>query len=479
MQAGTGRSILEALKVGEVISGRVVEQLAGGSYLVNVRGRTLLAETQLPLLRDSVVRFQVQATHKGLLLRMLDGAAGGDRALTSNASARMGALGLSDDPAGRLVLTAFQDAGAPLDPGRLIQARAQVLAQSSTPAGPSPSAPATPQTEQALATAHALLARAGLPASPVLLKVAQHALQPGLPDLAAALTRLEPSQATSLAQALAGSQTNVGPQQIATSPAPAQALPIPAAATTAGQTPATAPDSSPSLALQVSPAKAAPPPSPTFAPLLPMDPTTALIPDPGREGSDGARRALALAGLRPGPAVFDDAIAQTPRNLATEIPADGKGAGQTEELRTLLPLLADLARQHPANSPPMQALREAVAESLLPPARLADYDLVVPLTLQQEGRPSPARLAVSHREQGRGEAATFVRVDLELSRLGRLSLRLNALGDRQLALLILAHPAQLDGLRAASAALREDLRSLGVEASIRIEDLLATDDGHA
>nr|MDA3960200.1 hypothetical protein [Planctomycetota bacterium] len=167
----SGRSLRSVLKPGEVVTGRVIEQFANGSYLFALRGRQLVAASTVPLLRDSVVQFQVSDLGEEISLRMLTGPrseAGGDSAAVAGRDARLGALGLSPDARGQPVLQALADAAAPLDTSRIQQALSHVRA---APAGQ----------QATLAAAHALLARAGLPATPATLALATQALRPGLP----------------------------------------------------------------------------------------------------------------------------------------------------------------------------------------------------------------------------------------------------------------------------------------------------------
>ena len=120
--------------------------------------------------------------------------------------------------------------------------------------------------------------------------------------------------------------------------------------------------------------------------------------------------------------------AQQPQNIAGANPAEATLAQVWHQAlqdagETTGPLATTIAR-------------EILADTLLPPQQLRDYDTILPLALPPNlsGQPVSARLAISQRRSS-GSEATFVRIDLELERLGPLSLRFSHSGQ-QLALSI-------------------------------------------
>jgi hypothetical protein len=247
-------------------------------------------------------------------------------------------------------------------------------------------------------------------------------------------------------------------------------------------------------------------------------------PDPGQDGVAGAMRALALAGLRPAsetaggppaPAVIDPAALGALRRLAVAIaqltapaapvpasppaPAAPAPAAFAPTSPTPPAPAAAMPTPMPADQPPAPApsghapsalghaerqltapeslaLRQAMArtageglaEQVLTPRELADYDRVLPLPLMSAGQPTPARLAVASRRTAGGQTAHFLRVDAELSGLGPISVRLSGSSGAPLAITVIASeragPLVADGLPA----LGEDLRNLGIEAAIRV-----------
>ena len=114
------------------------------------------------------------------------------------------------------------------------------------------------------------------------------------------------------------------------------------------------------------------------------------------------------------------------------------------------------------------AVREAVAQDLLPPKELADYDRVLALPLADHGQPVPARLAVTTRRTATGGLACWMRVDCELSRLGPVSVRLGSVDAGPVAITLFTTPASGAALAAGLPALAEDLRAVGVDAALRV-----------
>lgn len=114
------------------------------------------------------------------------------------------------------------------------------------------------------------------------------------------------------------------------------------------------------------------------------------------------------------------------------------------------------------------AVREVVAQDLLPPKDLTDYDRVLALPLADHGQPVPARLAVTTRRTATGGLACWMRVDCELSRLGPVSVRLGSVDAGPVAITLFTTPAAGAALAAGLPALGEDLRALGVDAALRV-----------
>lgn len=123
--------------------------------------------------------------------------------------------------------------------------------------------------------------------------------------------------------------------------------------------------------------------------------------------------------------------------------------------------------QRPADAATV-AVRDTVAQDLLPPKDLTDYDRVLALPLADHGQPVPARLAVTTRRTATGGLACWMRVDCELSRLGPVSVRLGAVDAGPVAITLFASPAAGAALAAGLPALGEDLRAIGVDAALRV-----------
>jgi hypothetical protein len=460
--ARIGRDLLDILKPGEVIHGRVAERFADGSYLFTLRGRNLIASSEVPLLRDSVVRFQVLDTADGLRLR-IDHAPPSDRAATSDAAARLQRLGLPDNAIGRLVLQAFEQQQAPLaDPTRLGRAAAAV-------------SQAQPAQQTLMAAAQALLASNQLPATPALLSLAERALQPELPQPATRvghlLQRLEVPLPAAPSAMVEGLPTRTADGLSATSQAPSTAP---------------APPSLPSMPAS----QAASPPLPGKPAAVnpgqfPQQATTAAL-----ELISPLRQAIAQAVqvLQPSTnqVVSTPSLPAAPPPAATTPPAPIPAGEQlVQELqqqnasrRELAELIQHLHRAGPEQMPaPLLdlghlAMREQLADLVFRPAGLEDYDLVLPLLLHNPERQAmPARLAVAHRHSTSGGDLTFVRVDVELQRLGPVSIRLGGGEQGPINITLLATGAGLDRLQADVADLKHDLTELGYDARIRIADL--------
>ena len=119
-------------------------------------------------------------------------------------------------------------------------------------------------------------------------------------------------------------------------------------------------------------------------------------------------------------------------------------------------------------APATLALRDAVAQDLLPPRELTDYDRVIALPLAIAGDPVPARLAVSVRRSASGGTTCWMRVDCELSRLGPVSVRLGGTDGGPVVITLIAGPATGAKLAQALPALAADLREQGVDAALRV-----------
>ena len=220
-----GTAATPLLQTGTTIDVTVLRALAAGRYLVALGNTEFVASSEAELKPGTQLRLHVaQASPEGVVLRLAEPVT----ATVSAAPERQAALRLPPTPAAAAVLAAFEEAGAPLDPLRL---------QAAVRAAALPAAPAK------TAQAHALLARAGLPATPALVGVALRATENRMPDVAAEMSGARPT-------------------------------PAPAARTAAQTVPATKPE-----------ARA----------ILPI-----TLPD-AAEGAPAIRRIFALAGVHPGP----------------------------------------------------------------------------------------------------------------------------------------------------------------------------------
>ena len=100
---------------------------------------------------------------------------------------------------------------------------------------------------------------------------------------------------------------------------------------------------------------------------------------------------------------------------------------------------------------------------------MADYDLVVPFPLFAQQQPVPARIALSNRQHGATEAV-FMRIDVELSELGPLSLRFTEMSGNPIGITIFHTPRSQAALQHGLDDLRQDLDALGLESSLRLAD---------
>ena len=190
------------------------------------------------------------------------------------------------------------------------------------------------------------------------------------------------------------------------------------------------------------------------------------IPDLERDGVSAAMQALSLAGVRPRQsaearsAPVESSLIHRLGALvsAPDLPAQAKEVATRYE--SPIPIDAAVAN----------VMREQVAETIVKPQALADYDVVLALPMQSQGQPTPARLAVAERQTA-GGTATFVRVDAELTHLGPLSVRLSGIEGGPMAITLLGSGPALAALVAALPNLSESLRQLGLTAGLRVADL--------
>lgn len=208
-----------------------------------------------------------------------------------------------------------------------------------------------------------------------------------------------------------------------------------------------------------------------------------MIPDLERDGASAAMQALSLAGVRPRHhAEVRVALVESPliHRLGALVSSPAVSTQQTTQLPAHLKQVTEVATRHESPTPMDAAvaavMREQVAETLVKPRSLADYDLVLALPMQAQGQPTPARLAVAERHTA-GGTATFVRVDAELTHLGLLSVRLSGIEGGPMAITLLATGPALAALVAALPNLSDSLGELGLTAGLRVADL-AEDHSH-
>ena len=450
VKAGALAALSDLLVPGTVLSARVVEPLGKDTYLFALRGRTLVAQSPVPLATDSIASLQVLGGGEQPRLRLL-AAVPRDQVATTATADRLAALDLPDDEPTRVALAAFERAGAPLDRARLTAA-ASALATAPHAALP------------ALAGAHASLARAGLPTTPLAVALAVRAAAGGQGGQATALARLP--VATALPTAL---------------PAAPPTLPAsPLASIVPGTTPASAPAPTTALAPMVAVTPAVAPTASTFATppsSMPLNPGTLLLlaevaaaaSDPG-DGPEAAERALRRAGLRP---ISEDAAPGRSHERARG-PGDERAAPLVARLADLVIRLQALG--HEGAEATRTALIEAGAQAVTPPEDLADYDLVLPLALLDRGAPTPARIAVTRRGGAGGLQATYLRVDADLSRLGPVSARISALDGGPITVHLVADPAAHAALTAVLPELEATLAARGLPIHLRLG---SADDHHA
>lgn len=482
-----------ALAPGEILTARVGATLADGNVTLTVRGQTLLANSATTLLPDSLVKLMVQSGGDQPVLRIMDTGAPDQRVVTSTPASRALALGLPSTALATVALQAFEQAGAPLDPLRLKDALTQL--QTLPPSQ-------VPQRAQALA----LLAQAGLPATPPFIALAERSATGVLPNPAGALAELQRVvQNTSAAspvpasnqQPAAGSQQPVviggspvaAPSTTSTTNSTTPVVATPAPTAPPAVRPALAvPLATPTAVISPIPPAALPPVSTILVPLAPGTPVPAtsavatsitmplvptattlagtLVPDLARGGATAVLQALALAGVRPRETGETVATKAEPSLLhRLDVPVE-----EISPIRASL----DTSRQPPQQSleaAVVHVMREQAAETMVKPQALIDYDVVLGLPLQVMGQPLPARLAVAERQTSAG-TATFLRVDAELTHLGPLSVRISGIENGPMAITVLATGPALGALADALPDLNESLRALGLAAGVRIADLI-------
>ena len=190
------------------------------------------------------------------------------------------------------------------------------------------------------------------------------------------------------------------------------------------------------------------------------------IPDLERDGVNAAMQALSLAGVRPRQSM-------EARSAPVESPLIHR-LGVLTSAPDLPVQAKEIATRHdspiPMDAAVANVMREQVAETLVKPQALADYDVVLALPMQAQSQPTPARLAVAERHTA-GGTATFVRVDAELTHLGPLSVRLSGIEGGPMAITLLGSGPALAALVAALPNLSESLRQLGLTAGLRVADL--------
>jgi len=173
------------------------------------------------------------------------------------------------------------------------------------------------------------------------------------------------------------------------------------------------------------------------------------VADVAEDDGPGALRAvvtaLAQAGVRPRSAAGDEPL--PPTALATTAQAVAREEG---------------------GSLAVAALREAAADTVLPPRHLDDYDRVVPFPLLAQGQAAPARLAIATRTTPGGQKATWMRVDCELSRLGPVSVRLSGAEGGPIAITLVARTAGARAIAAGLPDLVADLQARGLPAAVRV-----------
>ncbi|NRA36588.1 MAG: hypothetical protein HRU15_00465 [Planctomycetes bacterium] len=467
-----GRDLLSILKPGDQLSGRVVEQFTNGSYLFTVRGRNVIADSQTPLLRDSVVHFEVVSTKNGLHLR-LDGPPQSDSVHTSNMSSRLQALNIPANQTSLLVLQQFEQLAAPLDRNR-IQLAVQSLQQ----------APA--QQHASLAASHALLASNQLPVTPAFIHLASHAVNQQGTQHNAALAQIqkvfnETAQKANIQSTHVTPNTNTntittGTSNVAPENMPADKLLSHPHTTSSHSTTQSAQQTANLHPLNIQDGSL----QINAQHILQDMPKLQLnkVPD--------VQQMLAHNGIHPistESITHNTPVAPTENealNSTNNIAINAEATIQNEHaLRSVVQELAHLSQfvhmQHNGGEI-LESINSIIqdmnADSFFKPQHLNDYDYVLPLLSQHNGEAQHARIAIANRNiPGQKESATFLRVDMELSQLGPLSLRMSS-GQGPIIITIFATTPIVRTLSQALPQLEEDLQEQKLDAHIRIADLL-------
>ena len=188
--------------------------------------------------------------------------------------------------------------------------------------------------------------------------------------------------------------------------------------------------------------------------------------DPARD-TPAVMQALAWAGLRSsaGPAVAGSLL----KHLAAALPA-------AETSSTAVPASLLGKARDDLTQTLVQAVRETSAMTVIKPSSMDDYDVVMGVPLQDQGQSTPTRLAVAARPAP-GGTTTFLRVDTELSHMGRISVRISGLNEGPMAITLLADGGGGRALAEALPDLADSLHQLGLVAGLRVASL-STEDGY-
>lgn len=466
-----GRDLLSILKPGDTLSGRVVDQFANGSYLFTIRGRNVIAESQVPLLRDSVVQFEVVSTKTGLHIR-LNGTAQSDSVSTSNMQSRLQALNIPITTQSMLVLQSFEQAEAPLDNKR-IQLAIQALAH-------------VPPAQQAtLAASHALLANKQLPVTPAFINMAIRAVSQSSQQNVANVQNLQnvqqflaqalPTAPQDMNRTLSQAQQNAANLHNTPTHTPQAALPespVQSSSTTA-------------IATSTTSTSTTAPQSPHISQVAQY--VLADMPQLQLDNINDMKKMLQHNGIVP---MNGSETTTAKTSVESTSPTDGAMPSNpdTYGLRTVMQELAQIsqhlnAQQQAQAQAPQQhnavmleslnaIIQDMSAESIFKPQHLNDYDYILPLLSQHNGETQQARIAIANRAiPGQQASATFLRVDMELSQLGPLSLRMSS-GHGPIIITIFGTGRVLQILSQAVPQLEEDLQGQNIEAHIRIANLL-------
>jgi hypothetical protein len=331
---------------------------------------------------------------------------------------------------------------------------------------------------------------------------------PGTGAAGPAATPAVAATAPATAPATGTASPTVTPTAVASAPT---SVPIITPASVPASTPAVTPASAPPATTATAPPAALPPPATggttnvSTTPVLARAETSGIavaiaqpagdtvtvalraalglpVPDGEREGTAGVMRAMVLAGLREAAA-----SPAAPATLAAVTTRPTEAAPATLLQRLASVPTATLSEDRRASAPATNlspglsapvtlgeavahAAREQAAQSVFKPSTMADYDLVMGLPLQADGRPTPARLAVARRAVA-GGTATFLRVDAELSQLGPVSVRLSGVEGGALAITLMADGAGGRALAESLPDLAQSLQALGIVAGLRVTTL--------